>query len=451
MGDRLNSRIKFTAPRIEKFVCDEGKSQSFLWDSEAPGLGVRVTAAGSKAYIFQGRANGQTLRITIGSPKAWSLSDAQVEARRLQILCDQGKDPRQVKYEKVAEDKARRNAQMALEVHTQKTIDLLARTAWDQYLQMPHPRWSEVHRQDHLNASQKGGEKPKRGSKLTVAGPLTPLLERPLASIDAQAIVDWLTTEKMRRPTAAQNAYRKFRAFVRWCTESPEYRDYVQKDCYAAKKVTDVVPQKRTKEDDCLQREQLFTWFQAVSAIENKVISTYLQALLLTGARREELAGLRWTDVDFQWQSLTIKDKIQGRRNIPLPSYLARLLNGLPRRNDYVFSSPAARGGKLVEPRIAHKKALAKAGLPHLSLHGLRRSFGTLSEWVECPVGIVAQIMGHKPSAIAEKHYRRRSLDLLRVWHAKIEKWILEQAGVSLTACEPNCKIVFSAEESQLL
>ena len=38
--------------------------------------------------------------------------------------------------------------------------------------------------------------------------------------------------------------------------------------------------------------------------------------------------------------------------------------------------------------------------------------------------------MGHKPSALAEKHYRRRPLDLLRVWHTKIEAWILEQAGI---------------------
>jgi hypothetical protein len=38
--------------------------------------------------------------------------------------------------------------------------------------------------------------------------------------------------------------------------------------------------------------------------------------------------------------------------------------------------------------------------------------------------------MGHKPSALAEKHYRRRPLDLLRMWHDKIETWLLEQGGV---------------------
>lgn len=37
---------------------------------------------------------------------------------------------------------------------------------------------------------------------------------------------------------------------------------------------------------------------------------------------------------------------------------------------------------------------------------------------------------GHKPSATAEKHYRVRPLDLLRMWHTKIEVWILEQAGI---------------------
>ncbi len=70
---------------------------------------------------------------------------------------------------------------------------------------------------------------------------------------------------------------------------------------------------------------------------------------------------------------------------------------------------------------ITGNRALEPTGLPHFSLHGLRRSFGTLSESVEVPVGVVAQIQGYKPSAIAKKHYRRRPLDLSRMWHDKIK------------------------------
>lgn len=89
--------------------------------------------------------------------------------------------------------------------------------------------------------------------------------------------------------------------------------------------------------EGCLQREQLPLWFAAVRQINNPVIAAYLQGLLLTGARREELAGLRWVDVDFQWGSLTIKDKVEGERTIPLTPFLAHLLAALPRRNEWVF------------------------------------------------------------------------------------------------------------------
>ena len=88
------------------------------------------------------------------------------------------------------------------------------------------------------------------------------------------------------------------------------------------------------------------------------------------------------------------------------------------------------------------KECHDRPSLLTLSLHGLRRSFGTLAEWVECPARVSAQIMGHKPSAIAEKHYRRRPLDLLRIWYVKIEAWILEQAGIQFAPMQAGLRVV---------
>lgn len=127
---------------------------------------------------------------------------------------------------------------------------------------------------------------------------------------------------------------------------------------------------------------------------------------------------------------------LKARNDTPPPQY--RILCGRRIKNDlsawepstWVFSSSTAASGRIQEPRIAHNRALAAAGLPALSIHGLRRSFGSLSEWCEVPAGIVAQIQGHKPSATAEKHYRVRPIDLLRVWHERIEAWILNEAGI---------------------
>ena len=96
-------------------------------------------------------------------------------------------------------------------------------------------------------------------------------------------------------------------------------------------------------------------------------------------------------------------------------------------------------GGCLTEPNNPHTRACKSAGLKGLTLHGLRRSFSSLTEWLETPAGVVAQIQGHKPSATAEKHYKVRPLELLRVHHEKIETWILEQAGVPFVAdAEPG-------------
>jgi hypothetical protein len=48
--------------------------------------------------------------------------------------------------------------------------------------------------------------------------------------------------------------------------------------------------------------------------------------------------------------------------------------------------------------------------------------------------------MGHKPSATAEKHYKVRPLDLLRMWHTRIEVWTLEQAGIKFK--QPGLQVV---------
>ena len=88
----------------------------------------------------------------------------------------------------------------------------------------------------------------------------------------------------------------------------------------------------------------------------------------------------------------------------------------------------------MVIPRNPHNDACKVAGIDDLTINGLRRSFKSLTEWLEVPAGVVAQLMGHKPSATAEKHYTVRPLDLLRVHHEKIEAWILEQAGVTFDA-----------------
>ena len=132
--------------------------------------------------------------------------------------------------------------------------------------------------------------------------------------------------------------------------------------------------------------------------------------------------------MDFRWQKICLRDKVEDMREIPLTPYVAMLLKGLPRASDWVFYSERSASGKLVSPNITHDALCEKIGLPKITLQGLRRSFATLSDWVDLPQGVVAQIMGHKPSATAETYYKFRSVDILRRHHIRFERWIIEQA-----------------------
>ncbi|WP_143479108.1 Arm DNA-binding domain-containing protein, partial [Pseudomonas aeruginosa] len=88
------AKIPFTASRVGSFRCPPNKPQAFLWDATTPGLGLRTTPAGKPSYVFQGLYQSKTIRITIGSPLAWTIADAQLKARELQRQIDEGLDPR---------------------------------------------------------------------------------------------------------------------------------------------------------------------------------------------------------------------------------------------------------------------------------------------------------------------------------------------------------------------
>ena len=435
----LTERVNLTAGAIERLACPPGKQQAFMRDSEAPGLRVRVTAAGAKSFVYEAKLNRQTIRRTIGDVKTWSIEQARTEARRLAVVLDSGQDPREIERQQ----QASRAAQRQKELSQSMTVG----EAWAVYLTDRRQHWGERHFQDHEKLAHAGGEAAKRGTRgrgVTIAGPLYPLMAMRLQDLTAPVIEAWASEQAKTRPTPARLSWRLLRAFLAWCTEHPVFSAVVPAQNPAKTRRTREALGKAGVKQDALLREQLPAWFAAVRNIGNPAISAYLQTLLLTGARPGEVLELRWEDMNTQWRGLTIRDKVEGERVIPLTPYVYHLLAALPRRSEWVFAGAIREPGKpaqpIAKPHQAHSKACKVAGIEGLTFHGLRRSFKSLTEWLEIPAGVVAQIQGHKPSATAEKHYTVRPLDLLRLHHERIEAWILEQAGIQFapTPSEPT-------------
>lgn len=135
-------RVRLTEDRISKLACPPGKQQAFLWDTESPGLAVRVTATGAKSYIFESKLNRRTIRITLGGVKTWVLNSiwsgagkdrkeiqrgAREEANGYKTLIDQGKDPRQVAADKLAGEQAKRDEKSAAQ---HAALPVLLRKSW---------------------------------------------------------------------------------------------------------------------------------------------------------------------------------------------------------------------------------------------------------------------------------------------------------------------------------
>jgi integrase len=438
----LSEAQDLTAGLIERLTCPAGKLQTFMRDTKAPGLRVRATPAsaknpdGIKAFVYEAKLNRQTIRRTIGDVRVWDIEAARTEARRLAVVVRSDKeDPRELERQQEA-NKAALIAAVAAKVDADRveaaTRALTVGEAWQNYMEARRARWGALHLADHIRLSAAGGVPRKRGEGLTIPGPLHSLMAIRLCDLSASKVTAWAEHEAKTRPTPARLSWRLLRAFLTWCAEQPEYAPLVTGNNAAKTRKTREALGRPGAKRDALQREQLPAWFAAIRQIGNPAIAAYLQALLLTGARPGELLALRWEDVNMAWRGLTIHDKVEGERVIPLTSYVHHLIAGLPKRGEWVFAG--AGDAALTRPAKNLNTACTIAGVDHVSLHGLRRSFKSLTEWLEIPAGVVAQLMGHKPSATAEKHYTVRPLDLLRVHHEKIEAWILEQAGIVFDA-----------------
>lgn len=447
------TKVAFTGPKVSEFRCPPDKKQAFLWDLTAPGLGLRATPSGMPAYVFQSVYQGKTVRLTIGSPAVWQLEDskrvtpdghdvviqgARSKAKALQRLIDDGKDPRDLKRNALAEkqNKAMEEATIAA-VNAANAVTV--GDIWPRYLAEGKPIRKQAWKPGYLASlkviSAAGGVKKKRGEGTTRPGPIYPLLALSLVDVTEDALQLWFEREAKTSKHQAARALMMFRGFLRWCSARPEYRKLIDRDAGKAPAILENLPT-NTRRTDAIEAAQLPGWWQGVEQLTNRTASVYLKALLLTGARKEELAGLTWANVDFQWRKLTIADKVEQTRTIPLTPYLAQLLATLARKNKFVFASPS-KAGRISDVRSSHAKVLKSAGIESLTIHGLRRTFIQRARAV-VPAGVPAQIAGHKPSATAEG-YAVLSLDDLRAYAVQVEAYILGLAGVQFdAAAEPG-------------
>ena len=152
-----------------------------------------------------------------------------------------------------------------------------------------------------------------------------------------------------------------------------------------------------------------------------------------TGIRIGELCGLKWSDLDFEKSTITVRRTIQriksqdgesstklivtlpksrtSLREIPIPEFLRSVLFKLKSdSNSFILTG----NSRFVEPRTMQyrfKSILKRLDLPQVSFHALRHMFATKCVALGIDVKTLSEILGHSSVRITLDRYVHSSMD----------------------------------------
>jgi len=168
-----------------------------------------------------------------------------------------------------------------------------------------------------------------------------------------------------------------------------------------------------------------FTADEVVKIIDNAEgqIQSFVATAFLTGARSGELLGLKWEDIDFDRQEISIKRSIRmGVIGKTKTSYSVRTIDMLDSLVPYLQNQFKLTGSKnsfvflnkegnhiydIKRIRNTHwKKLLIKCGLEYKTIYHTRHTFATMMIEHE-DVLWISQMLGHRDSTITLKHYAK--------------------------------------------
>ena len=130
-----------------------------------------------------------------------------------------------------------------------------------------------------------------------------------------------------------------------------------------------------------LQENELAKFFKALKEEPNRVIADFIMMCLLTGARRSNVASMRWEDINLEQQVWYIKKTKNGTSQRAVLSNKAieclKQIKSKSNSNEWVFPSDTSKSGHIIDPKKGWKRVLERADIKDLRIHDLRRTFGS--------------------------------------------------------------------------
>ena len=343
-------RVRLTDAGVGRLKPDT--TEYAVWDSDVPGLGVRVRPSGHRSFVWHGRVQGEPVRRTVGPAALMTVEDARKRALALSV----GNAPRTAE----------------------------GRSGAPLFRDFVLDEWLPAYRLRCAPSSCQFANRVLKGQLIPAFGRL------PLDAIRRIDVERWFDAYSRTAPGGANKAL--------------EILGQIMNAAFAAghvgtSPVRGIAKNSRPKLTRFLSAEEIERLHRVLDRLVKERPSRRQKAdivrlLLLTGCRKSEILKLQWSEVDGD--SLNLTDTKTGPRKVWLSKAAQAILARQPRAaSPYVFPSPRRPDKPLSHILHLWQRARKEAGLDDVRLHDLRHTVASQAVARGVPLSTVARMLGH--------------------------------------------------------
>jgi integrase len=354
--------------RVVEAIKPDARGVVQVRDSELKGFAVRVTPNGIRSYsVVYKDAAGRTRRVAIGRHGVFTAEQAREKARVLLGKVSDGKNPSQEKRQRRDEE------------HKAETVAQFAERYLLQHAER-HKKASSVYQDTRLLES-------------IVVPTLGKVRVKDVTRADVTRLHQKLADTPVHANRVLALLSKMFELAERW-----DVRPAASNPCRHVQRY------KEKSRERFLSTAELARLAEVLHAvefenIEHPSVVPAIRLLILTGARRGEVLGLRCDDINWDGQRLDLSDSKTGKKSIPLNAAALEVLHKLAEARDasnpYVL--PGRVPGKpLVGLPHAWGRIRKRAELDGLRLHDLRHSYASVGASAGLSLPLIGALLGHR-------------------------------------------------------
>jgi integrase len=403
--------MKLTERSIKTLTCPPGKKDRLVGDSDQRGLYVRISAAGGRVYLAQYTFAGKKRRVPIGSCKALTLAAARTACAS--IMAD-----RALGFDPAAERKGEAAAARAQAASDRFTVGALIDNWQTLHLGTRRPR----HAAEAVRALRRAFAKQ---------------WNLPAETLDRRVVV--LALDALQK-AGHQSMASRTAAYGRACFRWGQRRGMITANPFSELPAIGMRPSR----DRVLDDDELVRIWRAAETMYG--FGKIVQLLILTGARRSEVSGMEWSELDAKRSTWTIPQHRTGTKNrpthiVPLSEPARAIICGCPQLARLVF--PGERPGKPLNGWSKSKARLDEAsGVTVWRLHDLRRSIATGMQRLGVRLEVTEAVLNHVGTragivGIYQRHdFAAEKAAALALWAQHVTEVVTRTAQIGAVKCQ---------------